>query len=77
MKISEGDMRKAVMFLQSASRLCGQDESVTSQIIMDITGVVPETMLDSLMKACRSNSYEKLDSEVKVSFILFYFFSFQ
>lgn len=65
MKISEGDMRKAVMFLQSASRLCGQDDSIDSTIIMDITGVVPEDILDDIVKVCRSDSYEKLDKTVK------------
>ncbi|KAK7090439.1 replication factor C subunit 4-like [Littorina saxatilis] len=65
MQISEGDMRKAVMFLQSASRLCGQDGSVNSQIIRDITGVVPEDLLDEVLKVCRSDSYEKLDATVK------------
>ena len=39
MQISEGDMRKAVMFLQSASRLCGQDDAINLKVIMDITGV--------------------------------------
>lgn len=65
MRISEGDMRKAVMFLQSASRLCGQDDSISTNIIMDITGVVPEEMLDEIWKVCHSSSYEKLDKAVK------------
>lgn len=45
MHVSDGDMRRAVMYLQSASRLCGQDEPVTENIIMDITGV--RTKVDS------------------------------
>ncbi|KAK7486274.1 hypothetical protein BaRGS_00022444 [Batillaria attramentaria] len=61
MKVSEGDMRKAVMFLQSASRLCGQDDPITDSIIMDITGVVPEDMVDEIIKACHSDSYQTLD----------------
>ncbi|KAL8567193.1 replication factor C subunit 4 [Nucella lapillus] len=65
MKLSEGDMRRAVMFLQSASRLCGQDDAITTSIIMDITGVVPEEILDDILKMCRSDSYEKLDKTVK------------
>nr|KAG5699076.1 hypothetical protein BaRGS_017759 [Batillaria attramentaria] len=66
MKVSEGDMRKAVMFLQSASRLCGQDDPITDSIIMDITGVVPEDMVDEIIKACHSDSYQTLDETVKV-----------
>ena len=45
MQISEGDMRKAVMFLQSASRLCGQDDAINLKIVMDITGVSTVSVL--------------------------------
>ncbi|PVD18658.1 hypothetical protein C0Q70_21208 [Pomacea canaliculata] len=65
MHVSDGDMRRAVMYLQSASRLCGQDEPVTENIIMDITGVMPDEMLDLVLKTCHSDSYEKLDLVVK------------
>lgn len=45
MRISEGDMRRAVMFLQSASRLCGQDDAISTKIIMEITGVSTVSVL--------------------------------
>jgi len=63
-KISEGDMRKAITYLQSAYRLKG-DEAVGADDITEIAGVVPSEMADKLFEACGSDSYEKLDSAVK------------
>lgn len=66
---SEGDLRKAITFLQSAARLVGagrasggegeQDKmdvdskSVTAQIVEDIAGVIPAATIDSLVQAMR------------------------
>lgn len=64
---SEGDLRKAITFLQSAARLVGAvavdadgDQSmdvdkrpVTVKIIEDIAGVIPETTIERLVKAIR------------------------
>jgi len=61
LKASEGDMRKAIMFLQSASRLCGKDGTITQDVIFDIAGVVPDECVDGLFSACYSDSYEDLD----------------
>ncbi|KAI9179898.1 Subunit of heteropentameric Replication factor C (RF-C) [Blastocladiella emersonii ATCC 22665] len=48
MRVSEGDMRKAIMLLQSASRLVGSSGAVTSAIVHDIAGVVPTATIRSL-----------------------------
>ncbi|PHH60324.1 hypothetical protein CDD81_1850 [Ophiocordyceps australis] len=64
---SEGDLRKAITFLQSAARLVGshgQDkgdddamdvdqEPVTVQMIEDIAGVIPEYTIENLVQAMR------------------------
>ncbi|PNY23606.1 Replication factor C subunit 2 [Tolypocladium capitatum] len=68
-KCSEGDLRKAITFLQSAARLVGAgvpgtdgqgDEQmdvdkipVTVKIVQDIAGVIPEPTIDELVKAMR------------------------
>ncbi|GFO14072.1 replication factor c subunit 4 [Plakobranchus ocellatus] len=65
LKSSEGDMRKAIMFLQSASRLCGKDSAVSGDIILDIAGVVPEDRLEQLVSTCSSDSYEDLDEAIR------------
>lgn len=69
-KCSEGDLRKAITFLQSAARLVGslaggvdkdgdeemevEKKAVTAKIIEDIAGVIPDATIDTLVKAIRS-----------------------
>lgn len=69
-KCSEGDLRKAITFLQSAARLVGAvapvgDEGdtmdvdvkpVTVKIVEDIAGVIPNTTVDRLVQAIRPRS---------------------
>ncbi|PHH89032.1 hypothetical protein CDD83_6729 [Cordyceps sp. RAO-2017] len=66
---SEGDLRKAITFLQSAARLVGAGDApgedgggdqmevdgkpVTVKIVEDIAGVIPEPTIGSLVKAMR------------------------
>ncbi|KAK3095174.1 hypothetical protein FSP39_011045 [Pinctada imbricata] len=64
MYTSEGDLRKAITYLQSASRLKGE-ESISKQDIYEIAGVIDDGVIDNLIKVCRSNSYEKVEKEVK------------
>jgi len=62
--LSEGDMRKAITFLQSASRLKGEAE-ITAEDIMEIAGAIPNNFIDSLISTCYSGSYEKVEHAVK------------
>ncbi|KUI66811.1 Replication factor C subunit 2 [Cytospora mali] len=69
-KCSEGDLRKAITYLQSAARLVGaggatggEDDKmdvdakpVTVKIVEDIAGVIPDTTIDRLVKAIRPRS---------------------
>ncbi|KAF4946227.1 hypothetical protein FGADI_11361 [Fusarium gaditjirri] len=68
-KCSEGDLRKAITFLQSAARLVSANapdkeaegdevmdvdrKAVTFKIVEDIAGVIPDTTIDDLVKAIR------------------------
>ncbi|KAF6842485.1 Replication factor C subunit 2 [Colletotrichum musicola] len=66
-KCSEGDLRKAITFLQSAARLVGagaadasgddamevDKKPVTVKIVEDIAGVIPENAIDRLVSAIR------------------------
>uniref|UniRef100_A0ACB8FC90 Replication factor C subunit 4 n=1 Tax=Sphaerodactylus townsendi TaxID=933632 RepID=A0ACB8FC90_9SAUR len=58
--VSEGDLRKAITLLQSATRLMGKKE-VTEKVVVEIAGVVPKETLDGLLAACQSGSFEKLE----------------
>lgn len=70
-KCSEGDLRKAITYLQSAARLVGANaeketdgeeamdvdkKAVTVKIVEDIAGVIPTSTIDDLVKAIRPKS---------------------
>lgn len=70
-RCSEGDLRKAITFLQSAARLVGAVASksdpesdsmevdtkpVTVKIVEDIAGVIPGATIDRLVKAIKPHS---------------------
>ncbi|CAG8632760.1 11408_t:CDS:2 [Gigaspora margarita] len=53
-KLSEGDLRKAIMYLQSASKL-HKKEMITSESIREIAGVVSDDLINSLVESAKSN----------------------
>lgn len=69
-KCSEGDLRKAITYLQSAARLVGavapagsqgdkmdvDVKNVTVKIVEDIAGVIPNNTVDKLVQAIRPRS---------------------
>eukprot|EP01111_Echinosteliopsis_oligospora_P007051 TRINITY_DN2160_c0_g1_i1.p1 TRINITY_DN2160_c0_g1~~TRINITY_DN2160_c0_g1_i1.p1 ORF type:complete len:349 (-),score=97.09 TRINITY_DN2160_c0_g1_i1:22-1068(-) len=61
--VSDGDMRKAITYLQSAHRLYG--ENLNSDSIIEIAGVIPPTVLKQLLVSCRSNSFDDLQAAVQ------------
>ncbi|KAM4695229.1 replication factor C subunit 4 [Discoglossus pictus] len=63
-EVSEGDLRKAITFLQSATRLTAGKE-ITDQVVVEIAGVIPKDTLDGVLAACQSGSFEKLETVVK------------
>lgn len=63
-KVSEGDLRKAITFLQSATRLTGGNE-VMERVITDIAGVIPAHTIDGVFAACQSGSFDRLEGVVK------------
>ncbi|XP_009471154.1 PREDICTED: replication factor C subunit 4, partial [Nipponia nippon] len=63
-KVSEGDLRKAITFLQSATRLMGGKE-ITEKIVTEIAGVIPKETTDELLSVCQGGSFEKLETLAK------------
>ncbi|XP_077987728.1 replication factor C subunit 4-like [Glandiceps talaboti] len=62
--ISEGDLRKAITYLQSAHRL-KSEEGITEEDVYEIAGVISGPLIDELITTCHSDSYEKLEIMVK------------
>lgn len=63
-KVSGGDLRKAITYLQSAARL-KKEQAIEKQDIFDIAGVVPDSVVRNVVELCKSGSYSKLQSGIQ------------
>lgn len=63
-RVSEGDLRKAITYLQSAARLNGENE-ITESTILEIAGVIPPNVIDNLLQISHKGTFDKLQIEVK------------
>lgn len=61
---SGGDLRRAITGLQSCARLKGGD-IITRDDVYEITGVVPDRYISSLIETCQLNDYQKMESFVE------------
>ncbi|XP_078434251.1 ATPase family associated with various cellular activities (AAA) isoform X2 [Wolffia australiana] len=60
--ISEGDLRRAITYLQSAARLFGS--SISSQNLISVSGVIPPQVVQSLFAACKSGEFDVANKEL-------------
>ncbi|CAG2120193.1 unnamed protein product, partial [Medioppia subpectinata] len=58
--LSEGDLRRAITLLQSASLIKEADEEVTIDDIHDVSGYIPNSYIEDFVRICRSKSYDNL-----------------
>lgn len=63
-RVSGGDLRKAVTTLQSAARLAAGGP-VDAQAVADVSGVAPSELVDGLLRACRQQAFEAVESAAK------------
>ena len=63
-KSSGGDLRKAIMFLQSASRLFSPNE-ITTRGISDISGFIPNSIIKDFLDSWISKDIVKTDKILK------------
>ncbi|KAJ3075968.1 replication factor C subunit 4 [Podochytrium sp. JEL0797] len=61
--VSEGDLRKAIMYLQSAVRLC-QGTPIPPNVIVEIAGVVPQAVIEDLWTAWVSKDFYRIQEVV-------------
>ncbi|EZA62724.1 Replication factor C subunit [Ooceraea biroi] len=57
---SGGDLRQAVMCLQSITRLKGKDHEITVEDALDVIGLVPDHVIDTLWEACKKGNYSNI-----------------
>jgi replication factor C subunit 2/4 len=59
--VSEGDMRKSITMMQGARRLVVPGEKLSGEHVEVIAGVVPETVVATLLKATKANSFKSIE----------------
>lgn len=62
-KVSEGDLRKSIMMLQTSTKF--YDNNITVEAVNEISGIVPQEVIESLYKASRTNQIKKIEEAVK------------
>ncbi|ONK73118.1 uncharacterized protein A4U43_C04F27440 [Asparagus officinalis] len=60
--ISEGDLRRAITYLQSAARLFGS--SISAKDLISVSGVIPQDAVQALFAACKSGQFDQANKEV-------------
>lgn len=60
--VSEGDMRRSVMLLQSASRMLSANSKLTPTQIRELAGYIPDEVLDNLLKVWVTKDFSKISS---------------
>lgn len=60
--ISQGDLRRAITYLQGAARLFGS--SISSKDLIGVSGVIPQEIVQTLFAACKSGDFDLANKEV-------------
>ncbi|KAK9110235.1 hypothetical protein Sjap_018295 [Stephania japonica] len=60
--ISQGDLRRAITYLQGAARLFGS--SISAKNLISVSGVIPQDVVQGLLAACKSGDFELANREV-------------
>lgn len=64
-KISGGDLRRAITTLQSCFRLKGPEHTINTADLFEMSGVIPDYYLEDYLEVCRSGDYERLEKFVR------------
>jgi len=62
MRLSEGDMRRAIQMLQSLHQLHGS--SIDTQAVRDVSGTLPDSLVSRIFTVCRSSSFDQMQALV-------------
>ena len=63
MRLTEGDMRRAIQMLQSMHQL--HDGRIEPQAVFDISGALPRPLVSRVFAVCRGQSFDSMDTLVK------------
>ncbi|KAL9396107.1 hypothetical protein Peur_010360 [Populus x canadensis] len=60
--ISQGDLCRAITYLQGAARLFGS--SISSEDLISVSGAIPQDVTEALYEACKSGDFDLANKEV-------------
>uniref|UniRef100_A0AAV1VM88 AAA+ ATPase domain-containing protein n=1 Tax=Peronospora matthiolae TaxID=2874970 RepID=A0AAV1VM88_9STRA len=63
LECSNGDLRKAINYLQSAKQLCGDDELSEGDVVA-VAGLAPPELLQQFWASVASNSFDKMKADI-------------
>lgn len=58
--LTEGDLRRGITILQSASELFGKEEKMTVESVMAIAGIPPKKIIDRIIDSCKIKGTESI-----------------
>ncbi|TDH64830.1 uncharacterized protein CCR75_002109 [Bremia lactucae] len=64
LECSNGDLRKAINYLQSAKQLCGEN-GVSEDDVIAVAGLAPPEVLQQFWASLASNSFEKMQTDIE------------
>lgn len=64
-EISGGDMRRALTTLQSCYRLKGASNTISTEDLLEMSGIIPEHYLIEFLEVCQVGNYSKLEEFVQ------------
>ncbi|CAF1031637.1 unnamed protein product [Brachionus calyciflorus] len=62
---SEGDLRKAITYLQCASRLKLESGCIKSSDVLEIAGILKDDVIEKILDTCSTGSFEKVEQCVQ------------
>lgn len=60
--VSQGDLRRAITYLQGAARLFGS--SVSSKDLISVSGAIPREVTEAIYAACKNGDFDLANKEV-------------
>jgi replication factor C subunit 2/4 len=65
MNLSGGDMRRAIQLMQSAKQLHGPETPIGKEEVIEISGLIPDTVLAAFWTAVKTNLFDSLEAEIE------------
>jgi len=63
--VSEGDMRKSITLLQSATRLVTKDQTIEASHVTEVAGTLPQQVITKLLQSTKTGVFTQVQQAVQ------------